>query len=94
MSLATANKMAEEAELDLVEIAPTANPPVCRIQDYGKYLYQEEKRERAAKKKQKVITVKEVKFSINVDDHDYEFKKNNVIRFLGAGPSINRGSCA
>jgi translation initiation factor IF-3 len=81
-------KMARSKGLDLVEIAPTANPPVCRIQDYGKYLYQEEKRERAAKKKQKVITVKEVKFSINVDDHDYEFKKNNVLRFLGDGDKV------
>lgn len=68
-------KMAREKNLDLVEISPTAQPPVCRIMDYGKFLYQNEKREREAKKKQKTITVKEVKFRINVDDHDYETKK-------------------
>lgn len=81
-------KKAREKGLDLVEISPTANPPVCRIMDYGKFLYEQEKKERAAKKKQKVITVKEVKFSVNVDEHDYEFKKNNVIRFLGEGDKV------
>ena len=74
--------MARERNLDLVEISPTANPPVCRIMDYGKFLYQQEKKEREAKKHQKTITVKEVKFRINVDDHDYETKKNHVLRFL------------
>src|SRR6201993_3047520 len=69
-------KKACEKNLDLVEISPTAQPPVCRIMDYGKYLYQQEKKEREAKKHQKTITVKEVKFRINVDDHDYETKKN------------------
>lgn len=81
-------KKAREKGLDLVEISPTANPPVCRIMDYGKFLYEQEKKERAAKKKQKVIVVKEVKFSVNVDEHDYEFKKNNVIRFLGEGDKV------
>jgi translation initiation factor IF-3 len=81
-------KKAREKGLDLVEISPTANPPVCRIMDYGKFLYEQEKKERAAKKKQKVITVKEVKFSVNVDEHDYQFKKNNVIRFLGEGDKV------
>jgi translation initiation factor IF-3 len=81
-------KMAREKNLDLVEISPTANPPVCRIMDYGKFLYQQEKKERAAKKHQKVITVKEVKFRINVDDHDYETKKNHVLRFLGEGDKV------
>jgi translation initiation factor IF-3 len=76
-------KLAKERGLDLVEISPTAQPPVCKIMDYGKFLYENEKKERAAKKKQKVITVKEVKFSINVDDHDYVTKKNHVLRFLG-----------
>jgi translation initiation factor IF-3 len=74
-------KKAREQNLDLVEISPTAQPPVCRIMDYGKYLYQQEKKEREAKKHQKTITVKEVKFRINVDDHDYETKKNHVLRF-------------
>ncbi|MFZ0481279.1 MAG: translation initiation factor IF-3 [Terriglobales bacterium] len=81
-------KMAREKNLDLVEISPTAQPPVCRIMDYGKFLYQNEKREREAKKKQKVITVKEVKFRINVDDHDYETKKNHVLRFLDEGDKV------
>ncbi|MGC2323330.1 MAG: translation initiation factor IF-3, partial [Terriglobales bacterium] len=60
-------KMAREKNLDLVEVSPTAQPPVCRIMDFGKYLYEQDKKERAAKKHQKVITVKEVKFRINVD---------------------------
>src|SRR5271170_7768668 len=81
-------KMARERNLDLVEISPTAQPPVCRIMDYGKFLYQNEKREREAKKKQKVITVKEVKFRINVDDHDYDTKKNHVLRFLAEGDKV------
>ena len=81
-------KLAKERGLDLVEISPTAQPPVCKIMDYGKFLYENEKKERAAKKKQKVITVKEVKFSINVDDHDYETKKNHVLRFLGEGDKV------
>jgi translation initiation factor IF-3 len=81
-------KLAREKNLDLVEISPTAQPPVCRIMDYGKFLYQNEKREREAKKKQKIITVKEVKFRINVDDHDYETKKNHVLRFLGEGDKV------
>jgi translation initiation factor IF-3 len=81
-------KMAREKNLDLVEISPTATPPVCRIMDYGKYLYQQEKKEREAKKHQKTITVKEVKFRINVDDHDYETKKNHVLRFLDEGDKV------
>ena len=80
--------MARERNMDLVEVSPTAQPPVCRILDFGKYLYQQEKREREAKKNQKVITVKEVKFRINVDDHDYETKKNHVLRFLGEGDKV------
>ena len=81
-------KMAREKNLDLVEISPTATPPVCRIMDYGKFLYQQEKKEREAKKHQKVIVVKEVKFRINVDDHDYETKKNHVLRFLDDGDKV------
>jgi translation initiation factor IF-3 len=81
-------KMAREKNLDLVEISPTAQPPVCRIMDYGKFLYQQEKKEREAKKHQKTITVKEVKFRINVDDHDYETKKNHVLRFLDGGDKV------
>jgi translation initiation factor IF-3 len=81
-------KMARAKNLDLVEISPKATPPVCRIMDFGKFLYQQEKKEREAKKHQKVITVKEVKFRINVDDHDYETKKNHVLRFLDEGDKV------
>jgi translation initiation factor IF-3 len=81
-------KLAREKNLDLVEVSPTAQPPVCRIMDFGKFVYQQEKREREAKKHQKVITVKEVKFRINVDDHDYETKRNHVLRFLEEGDKV------
>ena len=81
-------KMAREKALDLVEISPTAQPPVVRIMDFGKFLYQKEKQEREAKKHQHVITVKEVKFRINVDEHDYQTKKNHVLRFLDDGDKV------
>ena len=81
-------KIAREKALDLVEVSPTAQPPVCRIMDFGKYLYEQEKKERAAKKHQHVITVKEVKFRINVDEHDYETKKKHVLRFLEEGDKV------
>lgn len=81
-------KVAREKGLDLVEISPTAQPPVCRIMDFGKFLYQKEKQEREAKKNQKVIIVKEVKFRINVDEHDYETKKNHALRFLSEGNKV------
>ena len=81
-------KIAEERGLDLVEVAPTAQPPVCRIMDYGKYLYQMNKKLHEAKKHQKNITVKEVKFRPNTDDHDYEFKKNHIVRFLKQGDKV------
>src|SRR5256885_5507647 len=88
MHLFEALKLAGERGFAGVEISPPANPPVCRIQDYGKFLYEKEKQERAAKKNQKVITIKEVKFRINVDEHDYEFKKNHVLRFLEQGDKV------
>ena len=81
-------KIARERGLDLVEVSPTAVPPVCRIQDYGRFLYEKEKSERAARKKQKVITVKEVKFSVTVDEHDYQTKKNQAVRFLNDGDKV------
>jgi translation initiation factor IF-3 len=81
-------KMARERSLDLVEISPNAVPPVCRIQDYGKFLYEKDKSERAARKKQKVITIKEVKFSVTVDEHDYQTKKNMALRFLAEGDKV------
>jgi translation initiation factor IF-3 len=81
-------KIARERGLDLVEVSPNAVPPVCRIQDYGRYLYEKEKSERAARKKQKVIVIKEVKFSVTVDEHDYQTKKNQAVRFLTEGDKV------
>ncbi|WP_419807183.1 translation initiation factor IF-3 [Terriglobus sp.] len=81
-------KIARERSLDLVEISPNAVPPVCRIQDYGKFLYEKDKSERAARKKQKVIVIKEVKFSVTVDEHDYQTKKNQAVRFLSEGDKV------
>lgn len=81
-------RKAREVNLDLVEISPNAVPPVCRIMDYGKFLYEQEKKERAAKKHQKQIILKEVKFSVNVDEHDYVTKRNHVLRFLAEGDKV------
>jgi translation initiation factor IF-3 len=81
-------KIAREKGLDLVEVSPTAQPPVCRIMDFGKYMYEQEKKERQAKKNQKTFVVKEVKFRINVDEHDYQTKKNHVLRFLEEGDKV------
>jgi translation initiation factor IF-3 len=81
-------KKAREGNFDLVEISPNAVPPVCRIMDYGKFLYEQEKKERAAKKHQKQIILKEVKFSVNVDEHDYVTKRNHVLRFLAEGDKV------
>jgi translation initiation factor IF-3 len=81
-------KKARESNFDLVEISPNAVPPVCRIMDYGKFLYEQEKKERAAKKHQKQIVLKEVKFSVNVDEHDYVTKRNHVLRFLEEGDKV------
>jgi len=85
VSLAVANKMAEEAELDLVEIAPTAVPPVCRVMDYGKYKYREAKKRHEARLKQKQIVVKEIKFRPGTDEGDYKIKMRNLVRFLQEG---------
>ena len=81
-------KIARERSLDLVEISPNAVPPVCKIQDYGKFLYEKDKSERAARKTQKTIVIKEVKFSVTVDEHDYQTKKNQAVRFLGEGDKV------
>ena len=83
-----AQKRAEEAELDLVEVAPNAEPPVCRLMDYGKYLFEESKKRHAAKKKQKQIQVKEVKFRPGTDEGDYRVKLRNLMRFLEAGDKV------
>ncbi len=81
-------RFAEERGLDLVEVAPNGTPPVCRIMDYGKYRYQMKRKAHEAKKHQKSVTVKEVKFRPNTDEHDYEFKKNHIIRFLKQGNKV------
>jgi translation initiation factor IF-3 len=88
VSLASAMRMAEEAEVDLVEIAPTAKPPVCRLMDYGKFKYQESKKRHEAKLKQKQIQVKEVKFRPGTDEGDYQIKLRNLIRFLEEGDKV------
>ncbi|MEW5709153.1 MAG: translation initiation factor IF-3 [Pseudomonadota bacterium] len=85
VSLATAQQMAEEAELDLVEIAPQARPPVCRIMDYGKFKYRESKKRHEARLKQKQIQVKEIKFRPGTDEGDYQIKLRNLVRFLQEG---------
>ncbi len=80
--------MAQDRNLDLVEVAPNSNPPVCRVMDYSKFKYQQSKRAQEAKKKQKIIHVKEVKFRPNTDQHDYNFKLKNALRFLEAGDKV------
>ena len=80
--------IARQKGLDLVEISPTAVPPVCRIMDFGQYHYQEQKRAREAKRHQRVIEVKEIKFRPKVDVHDYEFKKKHIERFLAEGDKV------
>ena len=85
VSLVEATRQADEAELDLVEIAPTATPPVCRIMDFGKFKYREAKKAHEAKLKQKQIQVKEIKFRPGTDDGDYNIKVRNLTRFLEEG---------
>ncbi len=80
--------LARSKGLDLVEVAAAATPPVCRIMDFGKYQYQEQKRTREARKHQKVIEVKEIKFRPKVDEHDYQFKKKHIERFLADGDKV------
>jgi len=88
VSLEEALKLAEEAELDLVEIVPNADPPVCRIMDYGKYIFEQSKKKQAARKKQKQIQVKEIKFRPGTEDGDYRVKLRNLIRFLSHGDKV------
>ena len=80
--------IAKQKDLDLVEVSPTASPPVCRILDFGRYQYQEQKRAREAKKHQKTTELKEIKFRPKVDEHDYQFKKKHIERFLGDGDKV------
>jgi translation initiation factor IF-3 len=83
-----AMQMAEDVGLDLVEISPNADPPVCKIMDFGKFKYETQKKANEAKKKQKVIEVKEVKFRPNIDTHDYDVKMRNVTKFLEGGDKV------
>ncbi|ADG82726.1 translation initiation factor IF-3 [Thermincola ferriacetica] len=86
--LKEALRFAQEKDLDLVEVAPSAKPPVCRIMDYGKYKYEQSKREKEARKKQKIINVKEIKLRPNIEAHDLVTKTNNIVRFLKDGDKV------
>ncbi|WP_298884647.1 translation initiation factor IF-3 [Polaribacter sp. Z022] len=86
--LAKAREMAREQELDLVEISPKAKPPVCKIIDYKKFLYEQKKREKALKSKATKVTIKEIRFGPQTDEHDYEFKKKHAIKFLQDGAKL------
>ncbi len=85
MSRAEALALAASQELDLVEVSPTAEPPVCRVMDFGKFLFEQNKKAHAAKRKQKQIQVKEVKFRPGTDENDYQIKLRNILRFLSEG---------
>ena len=88
MATKDALRIAQEKELDLINIAPQAKPPVCKILDYGKYRFEQAKREKEAKKKQKVIEVKEVRLSPNIEDHDMETKARMAVKFLQGGDKV------
>ncbi len=88
MSVAEAIQVAEQRELDLVEVAPDGRPPVCRILDYGKFRYQQQKRDKDARKKQKVQTLKEIKMRPKIDEHDYDFKTKAIMKFLDSGHRV------
>lgn len=81
-------RLAQELEVDLVEISPNAEPPVCKLMDYGKFLYQQKKREKELKAKSSQIVVKEIRFGPQTDEHDYEFKKKNAVKFLSEGAKL------
>ncbi len=86
--LAKAKDLAKDQELDLVEISPKAKPPVCKIIDYKKFLYEQKKREKALKSKATKVTIKEIRFGPQTDEHDYEFKKKHAIKFLQDGAKL------
>ncbi len=88
MPLANALKMAQESDLDLVLIAPQATPPVCRVMDYGKYRFEQQKHEKEAKKNQKVVELKEIRLSINIGDHDFNTKVSHAVKFLEEGNKV------
>jgi translation initiation factor IF-3 len=88
VSIDKARKMAEEMELDLVEISPKANPPVCKIIDYKKFLYDQKKKQKALKSKQTKVVIKEIRFGPNTDEHDFNFKLNHAKKFLEEGAKV------
>lgn len=88
MSARQALELAEERQLDLVKIAPTARPPVCKLMDYGKYRFEQSKREREIRKNQKVVTIKEVRLSATIEDHDIEVREKQAIKFLKDGDKV------
>jgi translation initiation factor IF-3 len=87
-SIRDALQLATEANLDLVNVAPTAKPPVCRIMDYGKFRYEQQKKEKEARKNQKIVDLKEVWFRANIEEHDYQVKFRNVVKFLNEGDKV------
>jgi translation initiation factor IF-3 len=86
--MADALRFADEQEVDLVEISPNAEPPVCKLMDYGKFLYQQKKREKDLKAKSSQVVIKEIRFGPQTDEHDYEFKKKNALKFLQEGSKL------
>lgn len=88
MATKDALRLAIEQQLDLVEVAPMGKPPVCRIMDFGKYRYEQQKRDKETKKKQKVVTVKEVKLRPNIEQHDFNVKYKNALRFIEDGDKV------
>ncbi len=88
LSLQEALRLAEEKNLDLVEIAPQAKPPVCRIMDYGKFRYEQSKHDKEIKKKQRVVDIKEIKLRPNIEEHDFQIKAKNAARFLKEGDKV------
>lgn len=91
MSAQEGLKLAQENNLDLVEVAPTANPPVCRVMNYSKFKYEQEKREKEARKKQHVIHIKEIKLKPNIEEHDYKTKLNHLRKFIERKDKVKVG---
>jgi translation initiation factor IF-3 len=88
MTAKDAQKLANQKNLDLVKIAPQGNPPVCKIMDYGKYMFELAKKEKEAKKNQKIVSIKEVRIPASIEDHDFEFKLKNAYKFLQEGDKV------
>ncbi len=88
MPLRKALEIAEQKNLDLVKIAPQANPPVCKVIDYGKFRFEQAKREKEARKNQRVVDIKEVRLSLNIDTHDFDTKRNHAVRFISEGNKV------